>query len=51
MGEKYEGIMKYRVVVTEQSWKCKVRHREYSQRYSDNCEWCQMSVRFIRMLS
>ena len=29
--EKGEGIERYRLVVTEQSWGCKVQHREYSQ--------------------
>ena len=31
IGEKGEGIKKYKLVVTEQSWGCKVQHREYSQ--------------------
>ena len=26
-----EGIKKYKLVVMEQSWGCKVQHREYSQ--------------------
>ena len=30
-GLKGEGIKKYRLVVTEQSWGCKVQHREYGQ--------------------
>ena len=30
-GEKGEGIQKHKLVVTEQSWGCKVQHREYSQ--------------------
>ena len=29
--EKGEGIEEYRLVVTKQSWGCKVQHREYSQ--------------------
>ena len=31
MGEKGEGIRKYKLVVTEQSWGCKLQHREHSQ--------------------
>ena len=31
MGEKGEGIKKYKFVVTEQSQGCKVQLREYSQ--------------------
>ena len=30
-GEKGEGIEKCRLVVTKQSWGCKVQHRGYSQ--------------------
>ena len=30
-GEEDEGIQKYQLVVSEQSWGCKVEHREYSQ--------------------
>ena len=29
-GEKREGIKKSKLVVTEQSWRCKAEHREYS---------------------
>ena len=36
MDEKGEGIEKYKLVVTEQSWGCKVRPREQSRRYSNN---------------
>ena len=28
IGEKGEGINKYKLVVTEQSWGCRVEHRE-----------------------
>ena len=31
LDEKSEGIKKYRLVVTKQSWRCKVQHREHSQ--------------------
>ena len=31
MGEKGEGIKKYKLVATEQSWGWKVQHGEYSQ--------------------
>ena len=31
MGKKGKGIKKYKLDVTEQSWWCKVQHREYSQ--------------------
>ena len=31
LGEKGEGIEKYRMVVTEWPWRCQVQHREYSQ--------------------
>ena len=30
MGGKGEGIKKYKLVVTEQPWQCKVPHREQS---------------------
>ena len=30
LGEKCEGIKKYKLVVTKQSWGCKVQHKEYS---------------------
>ena len=30
MGEKGEGIKKYKLVVTKQSWSCKIQHREKS---------------------
>ena len=30
MGVKGEGIKKHKLEVTEQSWGCKVQHREYS---------------------
>ena len=29
--KKGAGIKKYKLVVTEQPWRCKVQHREYSQ--------------------
>ena len=31
LGEKGEGIEQYKLVVTKQSWECKVQHKEYSQ--------------------
>ena len=31
VGERGEGIKKYKLAVTELSWGCKVQHREYSQ--------------------
>ena len=31
MDEKGEEIKKYKLVVTKQSWRYKVEHREYSQ--------------------
>ena len=31
LGEKGEGVEKYRMVVTEWPWRCQVQHREYSQ--------------------
>ena len=30
-GEKGKGIKKYKLVVTEQPWGCKVQYREYRQ--------------------
>ena len=30
MGEKGEGLVKYKVAVTKQSWGCEVQHGEYS---------------------
>ena len=35
-GGKGERIQKYKLVVTEQSWKCNFQHREGSQYYSNN---------------
>ena len=32
MGKKGAGIKKYKLVVREQSWGCKVQHRELSRR-------------------
>ena len=31
LGEKGEGIKKYKLADTKQLWGCKVHHREYSQ--------------------
>ena len=31
IGEEGKGIKKHKLVVTEQSQRCKVQHREYSQ--------------------
>ena len=31
LGGKGEGSEKYRLVVTKESWGCKVQHRKYSQ--------------------
>ena len=31
LGEKDEWIKKYKLVITKQSWVCKIQHREYSQ--------------------
>ena len=36
-----EGIKKYRLVVTKQSWGCKVEHRKHSQSFCNNYVWCQ----------
>ena len=30
LDEKGEGIKKYKLVVTKQSWGCKVQHRKFS---------------------
>ena len=47
MGEKGEGLDKYRLVVTEQSWGHRVQPREYSQEYSNNYAQYQMGTRVI----
>ena len=31
MSKKGEGIKKYKLVFTEQSWGCKIQHRKYKQ--------------------
>ena len=36
MGEKGEGIKKYKLEVSKWSWGCQVQHREYSQLYSSD---------------
>ena len=46
MGKK---MKKYKLFVTEQSWGCEAQHREHSQQYPTNYEWCQMGERFTRL--
>ena len=40
LGGKGEGIEMYRLVVSKQSWRCKVEHRKRTQQYCNNCVWC-----------
>ena len=51
MDENREGTRKYNLVVTEQSWACKVRCREHSQQCSNKCVCCEMGVRVPGMIS
>ena len=51
LGEKGEGIKKYRLIVIKQSWECEVQHREYSQQYCNNYVWCQVGTRIIREIT
>ena len=37
LGEVGEGIEKYKLAVTKQSFECKVQDKEYSQYYCNNC--------------
>ena len=36
LGEKGEGIKKYKLIATEYSWGHEVRHREHSQQHCNN---------------
>lgn len=46
LGDKGEG-MKYKSVVTNQSWECSIQHREYSQYYCNGCVQCRMSAKVM----
>ena len=41
LGDKGEGIKKYKLVVTEQAQRCRLQHREYNH---DNSVWGQVGT-------
>lgn len=44
MSEKYEGVYKYKPVVTTLSWQCEVQHRVYNQYYCNSYVWCPVGI-------
>ena len=42
--KKGEGIRKYKLVVTKQSWRCEVQHRKYTNITYSNYVWCQVEI-------
>ena len=49
VGEKDEGIKKHKLVV-QQSWECRVQHRESSQSYCNNYVWKCWGKHLVRYI-
>lgn len=51
MGEKGEGMKKYKLPVITKSRGCEAQHREYGQRYCNNYSWCQVGTGLTREIA
>ena len=51
MGKRGEVILKYKLVVTEQSRAGTAPHRECRQDCCSNCVRCQTDTRFVRRIT